>query len=37
MTSSNTQVQWTDEQWARVNQAIREEATRARVAPTLQG
>jgi hypothetical protein len=37
MTSSKTQVQWTDERWARVNQMIREEATRARVAATLQG
>ena len=29
---SNPQVPWTDEQWARVNQAIQEEAQRARVA-----
>ena len=29
---SNPQVPWTEEQWARVNQAIQEEAQRARVA-----
>jgi uncharacterized linocin/CFP29 family protein len=32
MTQDNSQVPWTDEQWARANQAIQEEATRARVA-----
>src|SRR5262245_25551711 len=35
MTANNTQVPWTDEQWARVNQAIQEEATRSRVAATF--
>ena len=32
MTQSNPQVPWTDEQWARVNRVIQEEAQRARVA-----
>jgi uncharacterized linocin/CFP29 family protein len=35
MTSNNPQVQWTDEQWARLNQVIQEEASRARVAATF--
>ena len=33
--TNNLQVSWTDEQWARVNQVIQEEATRARVAATF--
>jgi uncharacterized linocin/CFP29 family protein len=32
MAQDNSQVSWTDEQWARVNQVIQEEASRARVA-----
>jgi uncharacterized linocin/CFP29 family protein len=32
MTTDNPQVPWTDEQWARVNQVIQEQASRARVA-----
>jgi uncharacterized linocin/CFP29 family protein len=32
---NNPQVPWTDEQWARVNQVIQEEATRARVAASF--
>ena len=32
MSANNPQVPWTDEQWARVNQAIQQEAQRARVA-----
>lgn len=32
---NDPQVPWTDEQWARVNQVIQEEATRARVAATF--
>jgi uncharacterized linocin/CFP29 family protein len=32
---SNPQVPWTEEQWARVNQAIQEEAQRVRVAATF--
>jgi len=32
---SDLQVLWTDEQWARVNQVIQEEASRARVAATF--
>src|SRR2546429_246087 len=32
---SNPQVPWTEEQWARVNLAIQEEAQRARVAARL--
>jgi uncharacterized linocin/CFP29 family protein len=35
MTQSTPQVPWTDEQWARVNQVIQEEAQRARVAATF--
>ena len=35
MTANNPQVPWTDEQWARVNQVIQEEASRARVAATF--
>jgi uncharacterized linocin/CFP29 family protein len=33
--SNDPQVPWTDEQWARVNQVIQEEARRARVAATF--
>jgi uncharacterized linocin/CFP29 family protein len=32
---NDPQVPWTDEQWARVNQAIQEEASRSRVAATF--
>jgi uncharacterized linocin/CFP29 family protein len=35
MTANDTQVPWTEEQWARVNQVIQEEASRARVAATF--
>jgi uncharacterized linocin/CFP29 family protein len=35
VTANNPQVPWTDEQWARVNQVIHEEASRARVAATF--
>ena len=35
MTTDNPQVPWTDEQWARANQVIHEEASRARVAATF--
>ena len=35
MTQNNAQVQWTDEQWARVNQVIQEEASSARVAASF--
>ena len=35
MTTDNPQVQWTDEQWARVNKVIQEEASHARVAATF--
>ena len=35
MTTDNPQVPWTDEQWARVNQVIQEEASNARVAATF--
>lgn len=35
MTNHNPQVPWTDEQWARVNQVIQEEAQRARVAASF--
>jgi uncharacterized linocin/CFP29 family protein len=35
MTADNPQLPWTDEQWARVNQVIQEEASRARVAATF--
>jgi len=34
-TNDSQQVPWTDEQWARVNQVIQEEASRARVAATF--
>jgi uncharacterized linocin/CFP29 family protein len=33
--TDNSQVPWTDEQWARVNNVIQEEASRARVAATF--
>jgi uncharacterized linocin/CFP29 family protein len=35
VTANDPQVPWTDEQWARVNQVIQEEASRARVAATF--
>jgi uncharacterized linocin/CFP29 family protein len=35
MAQDNSQVSWTDEQWARVNQVIQEEAGRARVAASF--
>jgi uncharacterized linocin/CFP29 family protein len=35
MTQNDSQVPWTDEQWARVNQVIQQEASRARVAATF--
>jgi uncharacterized linocin/CFP29 family protein len=35
MTAHDPQLPWTDEQWARVNQVIHEEASRARVAATF--
>ena len=35
MEANDSQVPWTDEQWARVNQVIQEEASRARVAATF--
>jgi uncharacterized linocin/CFP29 family protein len=35
MTTDNPQVPWTDEQWARVNKAVQEEASRARIAATF--
>jgi uncharacterized linocin/CFP29 family protein len=35
MTTDNPQVPWTDEQWARVNQVVQEEASRARAAATF--
>src|SRR4029078_12974335 len=35
MTTNNPQVPWTDEQWARVNRAVQEEASRARIAATF--
>jgi uncharacterized linocin/CFP29 family protein len=35
MTANNPQVPWTDEQWARVNQVIQEEARRGRVAASF--
>jgi uncharacterized linocin/CFP29 family protein len=35
MTTDSPQLPWTDEQWARVNQVIQEEASRARVAATF--
>ena len=35
MTTDNPQVPWTDEQWARVNKVVQEEASRARMAATF--
>jgi uncharacterized linocin/CFP29 family protein len=35
MTDNDSQVPWTDEQWARVNQVVQEEARRARVAASF--
>ncbi|KRR14915.1 hypothetical protein CQ12_32250 [Bradyrhizobium jicamae] len=35
MTTDNPQVPWTDEQWARVNKVVQEEANRARIAATF--
>ncbi len=35
MTTNDPQMPWTDEQWARVNQVVQEEASRARVAATF--
>ena len=35
MTANDPQVPWTDEQWARANQVVQEEASRARVAATF--
>jgi uncharacterized linocin/CFP29 family protein len=35
MTAHDPQLPWTDEQWARVNQVIHEEASRARIAATF--
>jgi hypothetical protein len=35
MALDNSQVPWTEEQWARVKQVIQEEASRARVAATF--
>jgi uncharacterized linocin/CFP29 family protein len=35
MTTNDPQVPWTDEQWARVNQVVQEEASRARIAATF--
>ena len=35
MTQSDSQAPWTDEQWARVNLVVQEEANRARVAATF--
>jgi uncharacterized linocin/CFP29 family protein len=35
MTNDNPQVPWTDEQWARVNKVVQEEASRARMAATF--
>lgn len=35
MTTDNPQVPWTDEQWARVNKVVQEEASRARIAATF--
>jgi uncharacterized linocin/CFP29 family protein len=35
MTTDNPQVPWTDEQWARVNKVVQEEASRARTAATF--
>jgi hypothetical protein len=35
MTTDNPQVPWTDEQWARANKVVQEEASRARIAATF--
>jgi uncharacterized linocin/CFP29 family protein len=35
MTTNDPRVPWTDEQWARVNQVVQEEASRARVAASF--
>jgi uncharacterized linocin/CFP29 family protein len=35
MTTDHPQVPWTDEQWARVNKVVQEEASRARIAATF--
>jgi hypothetical protein len=35
MTEIDPQVPWTHEQWARVNQVVQEEASRARVAASF--
>jgi uncharacterized linocin/CFP29 family protein len=35
MTTDNPQVPWTDEQWARINKVVQEEASRARIAATF--
>jgi len=35
MTNDNPQVPWTDEQWARGNKVVQEEASRARIAATF--
>ena len=35
MTTDNPQVPWTDEQWARVNKVVQEEASHARIAATF--
>ena len=35
MTTDNPQLPWSEEQWARVNQVIQQEASRARVAATF--
>jgi len=35
MTTDNPQVPWTDEQWARVNKVVQEQASRARMAATF--
>ncbi|MET4231983.1 putative linocin/CFP29 family protein [Bradyrhizobium sp. LA6.10] len=35
MTTDNPQVPWTDEQWARVNKVVQEEASRVRIAATF--
>jgi uncharacterized linocin/CFP29 family protein len=35
MTTDNAQLPWTDEQWARANQVVQEEASRARIAASF--
>ena len=35
MAANDPQVTWTDEQWARINQVVQEEVSRARVAATF--